>query len=68
MRHASISSPRMRFSTSCKTMSFVKMLVFPTSSPEDISPLLKLRELGYDKSQIIAVVGKTEGMISYNGQ
>lgn len=42
-------------------MAPVEILKFPISSPGDISPLLKLKEAGYDASQILAIVGKTEG-------
>ncbi|KAK0392952.1 hypothetical protein NLU13_2446 [Sarocladium strictum] len=42
-------------------MAPIEILKFPTSSPADLSPLKRLREAGYDPSQIIAVVGKTEG-------
>ena len=39
----------------------VEVLKFPTSSPDDTTPLEKLSREGYDASQILAVVGKTEG-------
>ncbi|KAB5513333.1 ring-opening amidohydrolase [Coniochaeta sp. 2T2.1] len=42
-------------------MSAVNILKFGISSPADISPLKELRRAGYDASQIIAVIGKTEG-------
>ncbi|KAK4939321.1 hypothetical protein LTR10_020410 [Elasticomyces elasticus] len=39
----------------------VDILKFPVSSPADTSPLEKLSVAGYDASQILAVIGKTEG-------
>ncbi|KIW81537.1 hypothetical protein Z517_04563 [Fonsecaea pedrosoi CBS 271.37] len=39
----------------------VEILKFPTSSPADTTPLERLKEAGYNASQILAVVGKTEG-------
>jgi cyanuric acid amidohydrolase len=39
----------------------VEILKFPTSSPADTSPLQRLSEAGYEASQILAVIGKTEG-------
>jgi len=39
----------------------VNVLKFPISTPADVTPLNRLREAGYDASQILAVVGKTEG-------
>ncbi|OAL39930.1 hypothetical protein AYO20_00843 [Fonsecaea nubica] len=39
----------------------VEILKFPTSSPADTTPLERLKEAGCDASQILAVVGKTEG-------
>ncbi|KAG9255770.1 ring-opening amidohydrolase [Emericellopsis atlantica] len=42
-------------------MAPVQILKFPISSPGDTSPLQKIQEAGYDPSQILAVVGKTEG-------
>ncbi len=39
----------------------VEVLKFPTSSPGDVSPLERLKEAGYEASQILAVIGKTEG-------
>lgn len=42
-------------------MSPIEILKFPILSPGDISPLKGLRDAGFDPSQIIAVVGKTEG-------
>jgi hypothetical protein len=43
-------------------MSAVKLLKYPVSSPADDIPLQLLMEQGYDVSDIIGVVGKTEGM------
>ncbi|KAB5559555.1 ring-opening amidohydrolase [Coniochaeta sp. 2T2.1] len=42
-------------------MSAVNILKFGISSPGDTSPLEELKRAGYDASQIIAVIGKTEG-------
>ncbi|OQU98798.1 hypothetical protein CLAIMM_04528 isoform 2 [Cladophialophora immunda] len=42
-------------------MTAVEIFKFPTSSPADTTPLDRLKEAGYDASQILAVVGKTEG-------
>jgi cyanuric acid amidohydrolase len=42
-------------------MAPVEILKYPISSPADVSPLERLHEAGYDASQIVAVVGKTEG-------
>ncbi|KAJ9641225.1 hypothetical protein H2204_002903 [Knufia peltigerae] len=39
----------------------VDIVKFPISSPADTTPLEKLAESGYNSSQILAVVGKTEG-------
>jgi cyanuric acid amidohydrolase len=39
----------------------IDVLKFATSSPADPSPLQCLEEAGYDASQILAVIGKTEG-------
>lgn len=39
----------------------VDILKFPTSSPADTSSLGKLTAASYDPSQILAVIGKTEG-------
>jgi hypothetical protein len=39
----------------------VSILKFATSSPADTTPLKELRSAGYDSTDIIAVVGKTEG-------
>lgn len=44
-------------------MAPVQILKFPISSPGDTSPLQTIKEAGYDPSQILAVVGKTEGRI-----
>lgn len=40
----------------------VNLLKFGISAPDDVSPLQELRNAGYDASQILAVVGKTEGL------
>lgn len=42
-------------------MSTINILKFPVSSPADTSPLAELKKAGYDSSQIMAVVGKSEG-------
>ncbi|OIW22777.1 ring-opening amidohydrolase [Coniochaeta ligniaria NRRL 30616] len=42
-------------------MSAVNILKFGISSPGDTSPLAELKRAGYDPSQILAVIGKTEG-------
>lgn len=42
-------------------MSTINILKFPVSSPADTSPLSELRKAGYEPSQIMAVVGKSEG-------
>jgi hypothetical protein len=39
----------------------VNVLKFPTSSPSDTSPLPLLKNAGYEPSQVLGVVGKTEG-------
>ena len=39
----------------------MNILKFPVSSPADTSPLESLKQAGYDASQILAVVGKSEG-------
>ncbi|KIX04188.1 uncharacterized protein Z518_07742 [Rhinocladiella mackenziei CBS 650.93] len=39
----------------------IDILKFPTSSPADTTPLERLLAAGYDASQILAVIGKTEG-------
>lgn len=44
-------------------MASVDILKFPVSSPADTSPLQKLKDAGYDASQIVAVVGKCEGIL-----
>ena len=46
-------------------MPAVNVLKFPTSSPSDTGPLQKLQNAGYDSSQILGVIGKTEGMEYY---
>ncbi|OAP56097.1 hypothetical protein AYL99_09276 [Fonsecaea erecta] len=46
-------------------MAAVEIFKFPTSSPADTTPLDRLKEAGYDASQILAVVGKTEGIATY---
>ncbi|KAK5196970.1 hypothetical protein LTR99_000669 [Exophiala xenobiotica] len=38
----------------------VDILKFPTSSPADTAPLEKVLAAGYDASQILAIIGKTE--------
>ena len=43
-------------------MAAVNILKFGISSPADTTPLEELKRAGYDASQIIAVIGKTEGM------
>lgn len=48
-------------SSSTLTMSSIEILKFPISSPGDLSPLKGLKDAGYDPSQIVAIVGKTEG-------
>ena len=45
-------------------MTSVDILKFPVTSPADTSPLQKLKDAGYDASQIIAVVGRCEGILS----
>lgn len=45
-------------------MAPVNVLKFPISSPADTSPLKELNRLGYDPTQILAVIGKTEGMLA----
>ena len=40
----------------------VNLFKFGISAPDDVSPLQELRKAGYDASQILAVVGKTEGL------
>lgn len=42
-------------------MASVNLLKFPVASPADTSPLQGLKKAGYDPSQILAVVGKSEG-------
>ncbi|KIW90023.1 uncharacterized protein Z519_09453 [Cladophialophora bantiana CBS 173.52] len=42
-------------------MAAVDILKFPILSPADTTPLDRLKEAGYEASQILAVVGKTEG-------
>jgi Amidohydrolase ring-opening protein (Amido_AtzD_TrzD) len=44
-------------------MAPVNIFKFPISSPADTSPLEELKRLGYDPSQILGVVGKTEGAL-----
>ena len=41
--------------------SSVSIFKFSISSPADTTPLDRLKEAGYDPSEILAVVGKTEG-------
>ncbi|KIY02117.1 uncharacterized protein Z520_02255 [Fonsecaea multimorphosa CBS 102226] len=45
-------------------MAAVEIFKFPISSPADTTPLDRLKDAGYDASQILAVVGKTEGVFS----
>jgi hypothetical protein len=45
-------------------MAPVNVLKFPTSSPSDTTPLQLLKNAGYDPSQILGIIGKTEGMQS----
>lgn len=47
------------------TMPAINVLKFPTLSPSDTGPLQKLQNAGYDSSQILGVIGKTEGMGYY---
>lgn len=42
-------------------MSKVTLVKFDTASPDDTSPLERLKRLGYAPDDIIAVVGKSEG-------
>lgn len=44
-------------------MPAVNILKFPVASPADTSPLDELKRAGYDRSQILGVVGKSEGQI-----
>jgi hypothetical protein len=44
-----------------QTMVAIDVLKFPISTPADTTPLERLVEAGYQPSQILAVVGKTEG-------
>lgn len=44
-------------------MAPVNIFKFPISSPADTSPLKELNRLGYDSTQILAVIGKTEGKL-----
>lgn len=46
-------------------MTTVNMFKFPTSSPADSAPLERLKEKGFNASQILAVIGKTEGSTFY---
>jgi hypothetical protein len=46
----------------CPAMPPVNVLKFPTSSPSDTAPLQLLQNAGHDPSQILGVIGKTEGM------
>jgi cyanuric acid amidohydrolase len=39
----------------------IDILKFETTSPADTSPLKALNSAGYEASQILAVIGKTEG-------
>jgi hypothetical protein len=42
-------------------MAHVNILKFGVSSPADTSPLKHLKAAGYDPSNILAVIGKSEG-------
>lgn len=42
-------------------MAAIELLKYPISSPADTSPLQSLEDEGYSASDIIAVIGKTEG-------
>jgi cyanuric acid amidohydrolase len=42
-------------------MPAVNLLKFGVSSPADVSPLEDLRRAGYESSQVLGLVGKTEG-------
>jgi hypothetical protein len=46
-------------------MPAVNVLKFPTLSPSDTGPLQNLQYAGYDSSQILGVIGKTEGREYY---
>jgi hypothetical protein len=54
---------RIRIAGCTALMAPVNIFKFPISSPADTSPLEKLNRLGYDQSQILGVVGKTEGAL-----
>jgi hypothetical protein len=45
-------------------MAPVNIFKYPISAPGDTAPLQYLRNWGYDASQILAVIGKTEGALS----
>src|ERR1700735_4858822 len=59
------STSSLFFSIVSSTMPAVDILKFPTLSPSDTGPLQKLQNAGYDSSQILGVIGKTEGMEYY---
>lgn len=42
-------------------MTSINILKFPTTSPDDLSSIAELGKAGYTVSDIIGVVGKTEG-------
>ena len=43
-------------------MTPVNILKFPIASPADTAPLEGLKRAGYEASDILGVVGKTEGI------
>lgn len=43
-------------------MAAISILKFPVSSPADVSPLDGLKSAGYEASQILGIVGKSEGV------
>jgi hypothetical protein len=43
-------------------MASINLLKYTVTSPADDTPLQKLQEDGYDVSDILGVVGKTEGL------
>ncbi|KAI9150784.1 Cyanuric acid amidohydrolase [Paramyrothecium foliicola] len=48
-------------SRTAANMAPIEILKYPISSPADLTPLQKLAKDGHNASQILAVVGKTEG-------
>lgn len=42
-------------------MPAVNILKFGVSSPSDVTPVDELRKAGYDPSQVIGLIGKSEG-------